>query len=94
MSNVDDGKVLVGRRYQHYKGDEYHVIGLATHSETLKTLVIYVPVPKTLIETVRPAKIWARPIEMWFERVEVPNPILFGNILVSRFTLVEEPPVI
>jgi hypothetical protein len=28
-------------RYRHYKGNEYRVAGLARHSETLETLVVY-----------------------------------------------------
>ena len=28
-------------RYRHYKGGEYRVLGLARHSETLETLVVY-----------------------------------------------------
>ncbi len=28
-------------RYRHYKGGEYRVIGLARHSETLESVVVY-----------------------------------------------------
>jgi hypothetical protein len=28
-------------RYRHYKGNEYRVVGLARHSETLEPLVVY-----------------------------------------------------
>jgi hypothetical protein len=30
-------------RYRHYKGNEYEVIGVARHSETLEELVVYRP---------------------------------------------------
>ena len=28
-------------RYKHYKGKEYDVIGIATHSETIEEMVVY-----------------------------------------------------
>ena len=28
-------------RYRHYKGNEYTVLGVARHSETLEDLVVY-----------------------------------------------------
>ncbi len=34
---------LIPGRYRHFKGQEYQVIGLATHSETEEQLVVYRP---------------------------------------------------
>ncbi len=50
-------------RYRHFKGNEYEVIGVAKHSETLEEYVVY----KALYGE---GKIWIRPIEMWNETVE------------------------
>lgn len=30
-------------RYRHFKGNEYLVIGVATHSETREPMVVYLP---------------------------------------------------
>ena len=35
MINISPG------RYRHYKGQEYTVLGVARHSETLEELVVY-----------------------------------------------------
>lgn len=50
-------------RYRHYKGNEYEVLYMATHSETLEPMVVY----KALYGT---AGIWVRPASMWNENVE------------------------
>lgn len=50
-------------RYQHYKGQFYHVIDTATHSETLETLVVYRPLYGD-------QKLWVRPYEMFVEQIE------------------------
>ena len=50
--------------YRHYKGNEYMVLGEATHTETGERLIIY----RTLNE---PYKVWARPYDMFFETVVV-----------------------
>ncbi|MBR6045475.1 MAG: DUF1653 domain-containing protein [Ruminococcus sp.] len=49
-------------RYRHYKGNEYEVLGIARHSETLEPMVIY----KALYGS---GDIWARPAQMWNEPV-------------------------
>lgn len=63
-------------RYRHYKGNEYQVLGLARHSETLEPLVVY----QALYGE---RGLWVRPAAMWVETVEV------NGRRVPRFTFVE-----
>ena len=49
-------------RYRHYKGNEYEVVSIAKHSETLEKLVIYYDV--------NTHQYWARPYDMFIELVE------------------------
>jgi hypothetical protein len=51
-------------RYRHYKGNEYRVVGLARHSETLEPLVVY---EALYGERGR----WVRPAVMFTEMVAV-----------------------
>lgn len=51
-------------RYRHYKGNDYQVIDVATHSETLETVVVYRPLYGE-------GKLWVRPLEMFVETVEI-----------------------
>lgn len=50
-------------KYRHFKGNEYQVIGIASHSETLEPMVIY----KALYGD---GGLWARPASMWNELVD------------------------
>lgn len=50
-------------RYRHFKGGEYEVIGLATHSETGEFLVVY----RALYGE---GGLWVRPAAMFFGKVE------------------------
>lgn len=50
-------------RYRHFKGNEYEVIAIAKHSETLEELVVY----KALYGD---GGVWVRPADMWNETVE------------------------
>ncbi len=56
-------------KYRHYKGKEYEVLGIATHSETLEELVVY----KALYEIEGKGKdsIWVRPKGMFEEYIEI-----------------------
>jgi hypothetical protein len=41
-------------RYRHYKGNEYELIGLVRHSETLEPMVLYRPLKGDIGQWVRP----------------------------------------
>jgi len=51
-------------KYRHYKNNEYEVIGIAHHSETLEELVVY----RALYGE---HDLWVRPLGMFMEDVEV-----------------------
>lgn len=50
-------------KYRHFKGNEYEVLGTATHSETLEELVVY----RALYGE---GNLWVRPVSMWNETLE------------------------
>lgn len=50
--------------YEHYKGNQYEVIDIARHSETLEELVVY----KALYGNF---DLWVRPLQMFQENIEV-----------------------
>lgn len=51
-------------RYQHYKGNDYEVVGVARHSEDETDLVVY-------RQLYGEQKMWVRPITMFTESVSV-----------------------
>lgn len=61
--------------YRHYKGNEYEVLGVARHSETMEELVVY----RALYGE---GGLWVRPLSMFVEDVEV------GGSRVPRFEYV------
>ena len=50
-------------RYRHFKGKEYEVLGVASHSETLEPMVVY----RALYGE---GGLWVRPAAMWEEQVD------------------------
>lgn len=50
-------------KYRHFKGGEYEVIGIGSHSETLEPMVIY----RALYGK---KGLWVRPLSMWNEIVD------------------------
>ena len=62
-------------KYRHYKGNEYEVLGIASHSETEERLVVY----RALYGA---RGLWVRPVSMFCESVKV------GDELVPRFLYV------
>ena len=51
-------------KYRHYKGNDYEVIGVATHSETREPMVVYRPLYGEM-------GLWVRPLKMFMEDVTV-----------------------
>lgn len=64
-------------RWRHFKGNEYEVIGVAQHSETLEEMVVY----RALYGE---GGLWVRPAAMWLETVER------GDERLPRFTYLGE----
>lgn len=63
--------------YQHYKGKFYQVIGVATHSETNESLVVY----RALYGEFG---LWVRPSAMFAEQIEI------AGVLQPRFAYIGE----
>ena len=56
-------EILEGRRYRHFKGNFYLVVGIATHYETREQLVVY----RTLYGE---HKLFVRPYDMFAEEID------------------------
>ena len=69
---LDKRKIKIGKKYRHFKGNEYLVLHVAKHSETLEDLVVY----QALYGE---RGIWVRPLEMFLGEKEV------DGKLVNRF---------
>ena len=50
-------------KYRHFKGNEYEVIGIARHSESMEPMVVY----RALYGE---GGLWVRPAAMWTETVD------------------------
>jgi len=70
MESIKPGK------YRHFKGNEYEVLYIAKHSETLEEMVVY----KALYGE---HGIWVRPASMWNETIER------DGKTYKRFTLID-----
>ena len=64
-------------RYRHFKGKEYEVLCMATHSETLERMVVY-------RQFYGERSVWVRPVAMWNEEVTR------DGVTCRRFTKVAE----
>jgi hypothetical protein len=53
---------LIPGKYRHFKGNEYELIGVASHSETMEPMVVY----RALYGE---KGLWVRPAAMWTETV-------------------------
>ena len=50
-------------KYRHFKGNEYELLGIASHRETMEPMVVY----RALYGE---RGLWVRPLSMWTEIVE------------------------
>ncbi len=64
-------------KYRHFKGNEYEVLGVARHAETLEPMVVY----RALYGD---GGIWVRPAAMWEDT------ILRDGVAYKRFTYIGE----
>lgn len=62
-------------KYRHFKGNEYEVIGVAKHSETMEDLVVY-------RKLYGDHGLWVRPVRMFLDTVERDGKTM------SRFTYI------
>lgn len=62
-------------RYRHFKGNEYEVLYLARHSETMEPMVVY----RALYGA---GGVWVRPAAMWGETVQR------DGVTMRRFTYI------
>lgn len=69
------GNTLKPGRYRHFKGNEYELLYVATHSETLEEMVVY----RALYGE---HGVWVRPAQMWSETVER------DGMVTPRFTYI------
>ena len=74
--SVENAEDLRPGRYRHYKGNEYELLFVATHSETLEKTVVY----RALYGDFG---VWVRPARMWNETVTDKN-----GKTVKRFTYI------
>ena len=69
--------VVIGGKYEHYKGKPYRVLAIARHSETLEEMVVYQ-------QLYGEEGVWVRPLGMFLETVEVDGKV------IPRFRHIEE----
>jgi hypothetical protein len=73
---MDKREIKIGKKYRHFKGNDYLVLHIAKHSETLEDMVVYQALYGEM-------GIWVRPLNMFLSQKEV------GGTLVNRFEEIE-----
>jgi hypothetical protein len=63
-------EIKIGAKYKHFKGNEYLVLHVAKHSETLEEYVVY----QALYGE---RGIWIRPLEMFLSMKEVEGKLIY-----------------
>lgn len=74
---MGEREIKLGKKYRHFKGNEYLVLQIAKNSETQESMVVY----KQLYGD---GGVWVRPLEMFMEKVERDGKVF------NRFEEIEE----
>lgn len=69
-------EAVIGGIYRHYKGNNYKLLAVAIHSETLEKMAVYQALYGEM-------GIWVRPLAMFMETIEKDGQSL------KRFELIE-----
>jgi len=72
MDQSTEQNTILPGRYQHFKGNEYEVMYVGTHSETQEAMVIY-------RQLYGKGGVWVRPASMWNEEIER------NGVILKRF---------
>jgi hypothetical protein len=66
---MNNREIKIGKKYRHFKGNEYLVLHVAKHSETLEDMVVY--------QALYGEKgMWVRPLSMFLDTKEVEGKIV------------------
>lgn len=60
---MNERKVIIGGIYRHFKGNNYRVLAIGTHTETGEEFVIYVKYPDG-------GNVWVRPYNAFLSEVD------------------------
>ena len=60
-------EISIGSLYEHYKGKQYRVVGVARHSEDLSLYVYY----EALYDAGPYGQFWMRPLAMFLGKIEI-----------------------
>lgn len=77
--------VVIGGVYEHYKGNQYKIIAVAKHSETLEKLIVYQALYGDMA-------IWVRPYQMFCDKIskdgkEIDRFKFLGDELESEYAI-------
>lgn len=76
MTEKNNRTIKLNTKYKHFKGNEYLVLYLAKHSESLEDMVVYQALYGEF-------GIWVRPLSMFLEIIER------DGLMIERFTEIE-----
>lgn len=56
------GRIVIGCKYLHFKGNMYELLNIATHTETKEQFAVY--------KSLKDGIVWVRPLEMFASEVD------------------------